>query len=59
VGVAVAARTDARGRFRLTGAREGHWLVSCVHMLPSDDPADCDWRSWWASFSFVRHAPAP
>ncbi len=29
----------------------GHWMISCVHMVPSTR-ADADWQSYWASFVF-------
>jgi len=52
------ARTDANGVARLDVSRPGEWLLSCVHMVPSEDRAEADWQSLWASLSFAR-AVAP
>jgi uncharacterized GH25 family protein len=60
VGIAMEARSDAQGVVRLQLAEAGEWLLSCVHMLRSDDPAKSDWQSWWASLTFARPvAPRP
>jgi uncharacterized GH25 family protein len=49
----VTARTDAEGRVKLTLAREGEWMVKCVHMVAADKAeTGMDWESLWASVSF-------
>jgi uncharacterized GH25 family protein len=54
VGAVAEARTDAAGvaTLRLVGA--GEWLLSSVHMVPSEDRAAADWQSLWASLTFAR-----
>jgi uncharacterized GH25 family protein len=52
--MAVQARTDARGMVALDTSRPGEWLVSAVHMTQSEDRAEADWQSRWASLTFVR-----
>jgi uncharacterized GH25 family protein len=54
VGPAAEARSDAAGVATLAIRGAGEWLVSGVHMVPSDDPAAADWQSYWASLTFVR-----
>ena len=49
-------RTDAEGKATLAVDRPGEWLLNTVHMIPSEDPAQADWQSWWASFAFARQA---
>jgi hypothetical protein len=50
---AVAVRTDAQGRAVLPIAGGGEWLISAVHMVPSQE-AGADWESSWASLTFAR-----
>jgi uncharacterized GH25 family protein len=54
VGAVTQARSDAHGLVRLPITAEGEWLISCVHMVQSDNLAQSDWQSWWASLTFVR-----
>jgi uncharacterized GH25 family protein len=56
-GCADQQRTDRRGQATLHVSGSGEWLVSCVHMVPSDDRAEADWQSLWASLTFARPAP--
>ncbi|HEV2104189.1 MAG TPA: hypothetical protein VGU27_00575, partial [Candidatus Eisenbacteria bacterium] len=49
-----SARTAADGSVRVPLGRDGEWLLSCVHMEPSADPAVADWQSQWASLAFAR-----
>ncbi len=56
VGFSVEAHTDARGVARLALRGDGEWLVSCVHMVPSENRAEADWQSLWASLTFARAA---
>lgn len=50
------ARTNEEGRVTVPVDRPGEWLINCVVMEPSDTPAEADWRSQWASFTFARPA---
>jgi uncharacterized GH25 family protein len=54
VGPAAEARTDRRGVATLPLGRTGEWLVSTVHMVPSEDRAVADWQSLWSSLTFAR-----
>ena len=55
-GFVADARTDRAGRALLRVGAPGEWLVSCVHMVPSEDRAAADWQSFWASLTFARPA---
>jgi hypothetical protein len=59
VGPVGETRTDANGHAVLDLEGAGEWLLSTVHMVPSPDPAEADWRSTWGSFTFARAAAAP
>jgi hypothetical protein len=48
----VAARTGDDGRARLALDEPAFWLVGAVHMLATEEDAEADWRSWWASLTF-------
>jgi uncharacterized GH25 family protein len=54
VGASTEARSGGDGvaRLRLTGS--GEWMVSTVHMVPSEDRSIADWQSLWASLTFAR-----
>ena len=54
VEMVVRARTDARGMVTLDTSRPGEWLVSAVHMIPSEDRTWAEWQSRWASLTFAR-----
>ncbi len=47
-------RTARDGRVTLDVGRDGEWLINVVHMVPSEDRAQADWQSLWASFTFAR-----
>ena len=55
-GAVAGARTDSRGIVRLAAGAGGEWLVSAVHMVPSRDPRNTEWESYWASLTFERPA---
>jgi len=61
VAVVQAERTDERGQVSLDTREPGEWLVSVVHMQPSEPSAlelpAADWESTWASLTFARRAP--
>ena len=44
-------RSDAQGRARFK-LRAGANMVSLVRMIPNNDPAEADWRSYWGSLTF-------
>ncbi|HTM57412.1 MAG TPA: DUF4198 domain-containing protein [Candidatus Udaeobacter sp.] len=54
-----SARTGRDGIARLDLAHDGEWMLSCVHMTPSDDTREADWQSLWASLTFARPGKAP
>jgi len=58
VDVAAHARSGADGVATLPIAGAGEWLISTVHMVPSEDPAEADWQSFWASLTFARSGSA-
>ncbi len=47
-------RSAADGSATLALEAAGEWLVNAVHMIPSTDPAQADWQSYWGSLAFVR-----
>ena len=49
-------RTRADGTVTIPVERQGEWMVSCVHMEPSDVRSEADWQSLWANFTFARPA---
>lgn len=46
------SRTDRNGICSFKLSRKGDWFVHATHMIPCADLADCDWESFWASYSF-------
>lgn len=50
--ISFTSRTDKTGKctFRLT--RGGDWFIHATHMISCPEPADSDWESFWASYSF-------
>lgn len=58
VAVAWQGRTNAQGETTLDTGTPGEWLLSAVHMDACAERAVADWESTWASFTFVRRAPA-
>ncbi|MEO5987783.1 MAG: DUF4198 domain-containing protein [Candidatus Eisenbacteria bacterium] len=56
LGPVYQGRTHADGTVTLPVDRAGEWLVSCVHMAPSESRVEADWQSLWASFTFARPA---
>jgi len=57
VGPAGEARSGRDGIASLAVDRPGEWLLSAVHMTPSDDRA-AEWQSLWASLTFALEAPS-
>lgn len=47
----VEYRTDMYGVFTTEVDAIGKWMVSAVHMVPSED-VKADWQSYWGSFTF-------
>ena len=47
-------RTNAAGAAVVRVNGTGEWLVSVVHMVPSEDRAIADWQSFWASLTFAH-----
>jgi hypothetical protein len=46
--------TDHAGIARFEGRDAGTWLITALHIERTAGRADCDWKSYWASLSFVR-----
>ncbi|MBC8045901.1 MAG: DUF4198 domain-containing protein [Fimbriimonadaceae bacterium] len=45
-------KTDENGIAKIKLDREGTWILHLTHMIPCADKNDCDWESFWASYSF-------
>lgn len=56
LGPVYQGRTNADGSLTIPVESAGEWLVSCVHMEPSESRTEADWQSLWASFTFARPA---
>ena len=56
LGPVYEGRTRADGTVTIPVERVGEWMVSCVHMEPSDVRSEADWQSLWANFTFARPA---
>ena len=54
IGVSLETRTAADGTATLDLVKTGEWMLGAVHMVPSEVPAEADWQSLWASFTFAR-----
>jgi Domain of unknown function (DUF4198) len=54
IGPLLAVRTGADGIATLDVSRPGEWLIACVHMVASEDRAEADWQSLWASYTFAK-----
>lgn len=53
VGDGLCLRSDAAGVVDVPLTTPGVWRLHTIAMTPHDDPAGADWRSRWASLSFV------
>lgn len=51
-GTKIAGRTDAEGRLQVKLGQAGRYRVHTVAMERSTNPAEADWESVWASFTF-------
>jgi uncharacterized GH25 family protein len=56
VGPSAQARTDAAGIATIVVDQPGEWMLNTVHMVPSEDRAQADWQSYWASYTFCKGA---
>jgi uncharacterized GH25 family protein len=45
-------RTNAEGQATLPLTAKGWWMVSLVRMVPSPNPQQADYQSYWASLTF-------
>lgn len=59
VGPTDETRTDGEGVARLSLRGAGEWLINSVHMIPSRNPRESDWESYWASLTFAKEGPEP
>lgn len=53
----LARRSDANGRVSFRLPKEGGWLVKAVQMVPVTGNPNADWRSIWASLTFLLPGP--
>jgi uncharacterized GH25 family protein len=56
LGPAAEVRTGADGTATLDVSHPGEWLLACVHMVASEDRAEADWQSLWASLTFAKRS---
>jgi Domain of unknown function (DUF4198) len=54
IGPLAEVRTGPDGTATLDVSRSGEWLLACVHMVASEDRAEADWQSLWASYTFAK-----
>ncbi|MCE7073124.1 MULTISPECIES: DUF4198 domain-containing protein [Dyadobacter] len=45
-------RSDKDGNASFSIDQNGKWMISTVHMVPSNDPKQADWQSYWGSYTF-------
>lgn len=46
-------KTNEKGEATLYLQREGTWVIHLTHIIACTDKTDCDWESFWASYSFA------
>ena len=52
----VELTSDDEGRVSFEADDAGAWMLTTIHMVRTDDEADADWESFWASVTFeVTH----
>lgn len=44
--------SNEQGEISFPVILKGRWMISSVHMIPHTDPAEADWQSYWASYTF-------
>ena len=45
-------RSDINGQVTFRIDPVGKWMISTVHMIPSNNKKDADWQSFWGSYTF-------
>ncbi|GGM90417.1 hypothetical protein GCM10010967_24290 [Dyadobacter beijingensis] len=45
-------RSNAHGEVVFPISNEGKWMISTVHMTPTNNSAEADWQSYWGSYTF-------
>lgn len=45
-------RSDKDGNVSFPIHPTGRWMISTVHMVPSLEPKQADWQSYWGSYTF-------
>ena len=45
-------RSDINGQVSFRIDPVGKWMISTVHMIPSNNKKDADWQSFWGSYTF-------
>lgn len=46
------ATTNSDGILSFAITKSGTWAIHLTHMIPCTDKTDCDWESFWASYTF-------
>lgn len=50
--ISFLTKTNVDGIFSFKITKGGTWAVHLTHMIPCSDKKDCDWESFWASYTF-------
>lgn len=50
--ISYTVKTNSEGIAKIKLQRKGTWVLHLTHMIPCADKLDCDWESFWASYSF-------
>lgn len=50
--ISFLTKTNGDGIFTFRITKGGTWAVHLTHMIPCSDKKDCDWESFWASYTF-------
>lgn len=50
--VSFLTKTNSEGICSFKITKSGTWAVHLTHMIPCPDKKDCDWESFWASYTF-------
>jgi uncharacterized GH25 family protein len=48
----IRSRSDGSGTAQVTLPFSGTWMLSVVHMIPSEDTSEFDWESFWGNLTF-------
>jgi hypothetical protein len=51
--ISLTTKTDEAGIASIVIPKTGTWVIHLTHMIPCLDKTDCDWESFWTSYSFA------